>query len=109
MVKDVDAEIFEAQADFCKTMGNAARLQILHALRQGPATVKDLAEMAGMGPAAASRQLAVLRSVGVVTARRNRQEVIYQLADPKIGEVCDLVRQVLTERIIRRSEIFLRR
>ena len=103
-----EAFIFQAQAEFCRTMGNAARLQILHILRDGPATVKELARKTGMGQPAVSRQLSALRSVGVVASRRNRQQVFYQLADPRIGEVCDLVREVLTERILKRSEILQR-
>ncbi len=101
----MDASLFEAQADFCRTMGNASRLQLLHILRDGSSTVNDLAQTAGMTPATVSRQLAALRSVGVVVARRNRQEMVYQLADPKIGEVCDMVRQVLVERIMSQSKI----
>jgi DNA-binding transcriptional ArsR family regulator len=101
----MDASLFEAQAEFCKTMGSASRLQLLHILRDGPSTVNVLAQAAGMAPATVSRQLAALRSVGVVVARRNRQEVVYQLADPKIGEVCDMVRQVLVERILSQSKI----
>jgi DNA-binding transcriptional ArsR family regulator len=86
-------------------MGNASRLQLLHILREGPSTVNDLAQTAGKTPATVSRQLAALRSVGVVVSRRNRQEVVYQLADPKIGDVCDMVRQVLVERILKDSHM----
>jgi len=101
----MEYSLFEAQAAFCKTMGNAARLQLLHILREGPRTVGSLAEASGQSQSSVSRQLAALRSVGVVVAQRQRQEVLYQLADPKIGEVCDMVRQVLVEQILSQSKI----
>jgi DNA-binding transcriptional ArsR family regulator len=97
----MEYSLFEAQADFCKSMGNASRLQLLHTLRGGPSTVGELAQAVGMSQAAVSRQLAALRSVGVVISQRRAREVVYQLADPKIGEVCDMVRQVLVERILK--------
>lgn len=101
----MEYSLFEAQADFCKTMGNASRLQLLHILRETPHTVGELATQTGLSPSAVSRQLSTLRSMGVVTAHRQRQEVLYQLADPKIGEVCDMVRQVLVEQILTKSKM----
>lgn len=101
----MEYSLFEAQADFCKTMGNASRLQLLHILRENPRTVSELATQTGLSPSTVSKQLATLRSVGVVVAQRQRQEVLYQLADPKIGEVCDMVRQVLVEQILTKSKM----
>ncbi|MEW6094249.1 MAG: metalloregulator ArsR/SmtB family transcription factor [Chloroflexota bacterium] len=104
----MDTTLFEAQAEFCKAMGNAARLQILHLLRAGEKTVGELMKETGLSQPAVSRQLAALRSVGVVTARRQRQEVAYRLTDPRIGEVCDMVRQVLVEQILSKSKLINR-
>ncbi len=52
-----------------------------------------------------SRHLAVLRERGVVLTRRDGTTIYYRLASPKIGEACDLVREVL-ESVIARREIF---
>lgn len=43
--------------------------------------------------------------MGVVIAQRHRQEVVYRLTDPRIGEVCDMVRQVLVEQILSKSKL----
>lgn len=101
----MEYSIFEAQAEFCKVMGNASRLQILHTLRSGERTVGELARETGLGQPAVSRQLAALRTVGVVASKRRGQEMLYHLSDPKIGEVCDMVRQVLVERILKDSSL----
>ena len=89
--------IFNIQAEFCKAMGNATRLEIMHILRERPLTVTELIEKTGSTQSAVSRHLAVLRSVSVVTAERRGNEMLYQLTDKKIGEVCDLVQTVLKE------------
>ena len=99
----MERSIFDIQADFCKAMGNAMRLQILHILRERPMSVSELIFETGCNQSTVSRQLAVLRSVGVVTGDRRGNEMVYQLANEKISEVCDLVRTVLIEQTQKQS------
>lgn len=95
--------IYEIQAELCRTMSNAIRLEIVHALRDGPKRVNDLAHATGQPQATISRHLSVLRNGGIVTSQRHAQDVIYQIANPKIVSICDLMREVLAEEAIRRS------
>ncbi len=92
-------EVFKLQAEFCQRMSNAPRLQVLHALRSGPSRVSDLAQTTGMTPAAVSRHLAVLRAGDIVAAERNGQEIVYAIANPKVADICDLMRTVLAEQL----------
>ena len=101
----MDKSIFEFQAEFCKAMGNAMRLQVLHTLRDGPKTVTEIVQETGFNQTNVSRQLAVLRGVGVVDHQRQGTEMLYVLTDPQVSEVCDLVRKVLSEHIQRLSQI----
>ena len=98
--------IFEIQAEFCKAMGNSARLHIIHLLRERPMKVGEIAESTGFGQSYVSRQLSTLRNVGVVESQRHGNEIIYELADESIGEVCDLVRKVLITHTQKQSEVF---
>lgn len=98
--------IFEMQAEMCKTMGNAARLQIVHVLRDGPMRVSDIVEATELAQAKVSQHLAVLRAYGVVATRREGKDVIYRIANPKLTRVCDLMREVLAEQASERSEVF---
>jgi DNA-binding transcriptional ArsR family regulator len=101
----MDKSIFEFQAEFCKVMGNAMRLQVLHTLRDSPKTVTEIVQETGFSQTNVSRQLAVLRGVGVVDHQRQGTEMLYVLTDPQVGEVCDLVRKVLSEHMQRLSQI----
>ena len=96
---------FDIQAEFCKAMGHPTRLQILHILQAGPLHVNELVHHLGLSQSMVSRQLHVLRSAGVVSCQRHGTEMVYQLTDTKIGEVCNLVRTVLSEQSHRRSQI----
>lgn len=97
--------IFDLQAELCQTMSNATRLQIVHALRIGPRRVGELAQGLQLAPAQVSQHLAVLRRRGIVTATRQGSEMLYQITNPKIERICDLMREVLAEQAAARSEM----
>jgi DNA-binding transcriptional ArsR family regulator len=99
----MERSIFDIQAEFCRAMGNATRLQILHILRERPMTVTEIMLKLGLSQSMVSRQLAVLRAVGVVAGERHGNVIAYRLTNEKIGEVCDLVREVLVEQTQRQS------
>ena len=87
-------------------MGNAARLEILHTLRERAMSVRDIAQATGFHQPLVSRQLGTLRNIGVVNCQKQGNETIYQLTDKSIGELCDLVRKVLSTQLERQSKAF---
>lgn len=65
-----------------KVLANDTRLRLLHALvRADELCVTDLAAAVGMKPQAVSNQLQRLTDLGIVTARRDRNNVLYRLVD----------------------------
>jgi DNA-binding transcriptional ArsR family regulator len=100
----MNQSMFEIQADFCKAMGNAVRLQLLHVLRERPLTVGEICQVTNLPQCTVSRQLRILRGVGVVVSQRLGNAKVYQITDKKIAEVCDLVRSILIEQIQKRSQ-----
>lgn len=97
--------IFEIQADLCRCMSSATRIEIVHVLRDGPQRVNEIARITGLPQTTISRHLGVLRNGGVVIAHRHAQDVVYQIANPKIVSICDLMREVLVEEASRRSKL----
>ena len=100
-----ERSIFEIQADLCKRMSSPIRIEIVHVLRDGPLRVSEIARLTGYPQAIISRHLGVLRNGGVVIDQRHAQVVVYQIANPKIVAICDLMREVLVEDAARRSEL----
>jgi DNA-binding transcriptional ArsR family regulator len=101
----ISKEVFEMQSRLCQAMSSAARLEIIHLLRSGRQPVRSLAEATGLGQATLSRHLTVLRTIGLVTVQRQGQENIYQLANPKMAAICDLMLQILDEQLTHQAEI----
>jgi len=98
-------KIFEIQAELCRAMGNPLRMEIVHLLRSGPLNVNDIASGVEQHQATVSRNLTVLRNAGIVVTERDGNNVVYQIANPKLVDVCDLMRQVLMEQIDQRSKL----
>jgi predicted transcriptional regulator len=86
-------------------MSSALRIEIVHCLREGPQRVNEIARLTGHPQAIISRNLGVLRNGGIVTSKHHAQEVIYQIANPKIVSICNLVREVLAEEASRRIKL----
>lgn len=93
------SQLFKLQADICKTLADPNRLMLLHELLEGEMSVGNLVSRLGLPQSNVSRHLAILRERGIVTTRREKTTIYYRLADPKIAEACNLVREVLENRL----------
>lgn len=94
-----DRSLFDLHAQICQALGNAKRLEILEALRQRERSVGELAAVLGIRKPNVSQHLMVLRAKGIVAARREGQAIFYRLTSPKVTQACDLMREVLLERL----------
>ncbi|HAO92326.1 MAG: hypothetical protein A2X99_00185 [Deltaproteobacteria bacterium GWB2_55_19] len=92
-------EIFELQAEVCKTLANPKRLEIIAALKEGELSVGDLVDRLGITKANVSQHLAVLRQRKVVATRRDGVNIYYRINNPKITEACALMKAVLMEQL----------
>ncbi len=95
MNDDPRAEVFQLQAEFCKSLADPKRLMIIHELRDGEKSVGELAERLGLKQSNTSQHLAVLRKAGVIAPRREGNTILYSLTDPMIGQACDIVRDFI--------------
>ena len=97
--EDNKADVFQFQAEFCKSLSDAKRLRIIHELRNGEKSVSELSNSLGIKQSNTSQHLALLRKAGIITPRREHSTIYYQLENPKIAEACDLVREVIAQQI----------
>jgi DNA-binding transcriptional ArsR family regulator len=87
-----DAEAAGAIAETMQALATPSRVRLLYALRDGELSVGELAETAGVAPAAASQQLRILRHLRLVVSRREGQSIRYRLHDEHVGTLLDEVR-----------------
>jgi len=94
-------------AEICRTLGSAARISILNALRDGEKTVRELTKTLNLRQANISQHLAVLRQRRVVTARKVGTSTYYRVSNPKIIQACELMKQVLLEQLRESRELMM--
>ncbi|MES2645031.1 MAG: metalloregulator ArsR/SmtB family transcription factor [Myxococcota bacterium] len=70
----------EECAPVLRAIAEPTRLRILSVLRGGPLAVFELTEQLGIKQYQASRHLAALHDIGVVTRERSGKRVVYRLA-----------------------------
>ena len=78
-------------------MSSAVRLQIVHCLCEGPKRVSEIIEITGFTQTKVSQHLGVLRTHGLVVAERQTGALLFRIANSKIAQVCDSMREVLAE------------
>lgn len=98
-------ELFRLQADICKTLSDPNRLMLLHELREGEKSVSQLVSSLELPQSNVSRHLAMLRERSLVETRREGTTIYYRLADQKIGQACDMVREVLQGSLARNQAL----
>lgn len=96
---DRQRQLFVLHAEICKTFSNPIRLEILHLLRNGEATVSQLVKKTGYSQANISQHLSIMKNKGIVQSTRRGKNVHYRLTSPKITQAFDLIRQLLSERL----------
>jgi DNA-binding transcriptional ArsR family regulator len=78
-------------ANYFQALAEPTRLRILNLLREAEHNVGELADACGYTAANMSRHLAVLMQQGFVKREGRGTSVYYQIADPTIYTLCDLV------------------
>ena len=88
-------EVAQLHAQICSGLADSNRILLLYVLAEQPRNVTDLSHRLGLPQPTVSRHLKILRERGIVVAERDGQSVFYSLADERIIQALDLLRQLL--------------
>ncbi|WP_431677554.1 ArsR/SmtB family transcription factor [Kitasatospora sp. KL5] len=91
--------LYQAKAEFFRTLGHPARIRVLELLQDGPRPVRELLAEMDIEPSNLSQQLAVLRRTNLVTATREGNTVVYEMSTPDVADLLRAARRILTEMI----------
>ena len=88
---NLSADQLTAVARLFAVLSESSRLALLQLLLAGPLTVNELVEASGMKQANVSKHLAVLHDHHLVRREREGISVRYEIADPMVFSLCNLV------------------
>jgi DNA-binding transcriptional ArsR family regulator len=83
--------VFESVARYFSVLGEPTRLRILHNLCQEEKCVTDILKSTGLAQANASRHLGLMYQSGLLSRRREGNQIFYKVADPSYVELCRAV------------------
>ncbi len=84
-------EGFEEIAGRFRLLGEPLRLKLLHALQEGERSVGALVAATGTSQPNASKQLRAMHAAGLLSRRQEGTTVYYEVADPSIFDLCEIV------------------
>jgi DNA-binding transcriptional ArsR family regulator len=96
---DSQAEVYARHAEMCKVFSHPLRLQILDILRNKEMSVSDMAGRLTVAIGNLSQHLNMMKQRRVLLTRKDGNIVYYRLANPKILDAFDLIREFLLEQM----------
>lgn len=101
---DPSPQVLEPIAGYFGVLSEVSRLQVLCSLKSGARNVTAIIEATGLGQANVSKHLKVLMQAGMVTRHPEGINVYYQISDPIIFKLCELVCDRLEIQLQNQSE-----
>lgn len=103
--QQLELEIDLLHSRICQALADPKRVLILYVLTEGAKYVTELVEELNVPQPTVSRHLAVLRERGLVQTERKGTAVYYTLADRRIIDALDLMREVLATQLATDADV----
>jgi len=107
MIDPGHIDLLSKIADRFKALSDVSRLRLLLILREGPQNVNALTQRLAMAQAGVSKHLAVLRSAGLVDSTRDKNQIIYRVADQRVFDMCAVVCDGVFKQIRSQQELLV--
>ena len=95
----MEDQLYSYHAEMCKVFSHPKRLELINVLRDEEMSVGDLSERLGLAPSNLSQHLAMMRERRILIPRKEANMVYYRVANPRLLEAFDLLREVLFQQI----------
>ena len=101
MKRAPSTELQTLKASFFGALAHPVRIRLLEALVDaGETSVQDLQRRLGVDQPIVSQQLAKLRASGIVTSKKQGSSTLYEVADPMIGDLLRVAKQILNRHLV---------
>lgn len=105
MQDSIKREVDRLHAQICQGLADPKRILLLYALEEEPQCVTDLVETLGLPQSTVSHHLKVLRERGLVATEREGTAIYYSLADHRIIEALNMLRDLLADILARQADV----
>ena len=91
--------IYTYHAEMCKVFSHPKRLELINVLRDKEMSVGELSQRLGLTIGNLSQHLAMMRERRILVSRKEGNMVYYRIANPRLLEASDLLREIMFEQI----------
>ena len=95
----MEEQIYHYHAEMCKVLSHPKRLELIGMLRDEEMKAGELSQRLGLTPSNLSQHLAIMRERRILASRKEGNEVYYRIANPKLLQAFDILREILFEQI----------
>ncbi len=95
----MEDQIYAYHAEMCKVFSHPKRLELINALRDKEMSAGELGKRLGLTPANLSQHLTMMRERHILASRKEGNMVYYRIANPRLLEAFDLLREILFEQL----------
>ena len=95
----MEDQLYAYHAEMCKVFSHPKRLELINTLRDKEMSAGELGKRLGLTPANLSQHLAMMRERHLLTSRKEGNMVYYRIANPRLLEALDLLREILFKQI----------
>lgn len=90
-IEELNPDLIPRVVERFRALADETRIRLLLRLKSGPANVTSLTRELNINQASVSKHLAILRQVGLIEARRQGTQAIYQVRDQTIFGLCHII------------------
>lgn len=100
-----DKMIFQLHADACKALAHSIRIEIIDLLGERELGFSEISNKTAVAKSSLSQHLSVMVEKGILTQRKEGLNSYFKLSTPKVAQACQLMREVLIERLEKTQKI----
>lgn len=105
-IRSVTPTLQDFKAELFRAIAHPVRVRILELLRSaGSLTVREIQQHLGVEPSNVSQHLAIMRSRGLLTTRREGTSIWYSVAEPQLYGMLDAARAIFDNQLAANAKL----
>ena len=101
-----DKMIYQLHADVCKALAHSIRIEIIDLLQDKEMGFGEIVDKTGIAKSSLSQHLSIMVEKGILIQHKEGLNSFFRISTEKVSKACQLMREVLIEKI-ERSTIIL--
>ena len=104
----MDKHIYQLHAEVCKALSHGIRIEIIDLLQDSEMSFSELYDKIGISKSSLSQHLSIMVGKGILIRRKEGLNSYYRVSTDKVSKACQLMREVLIEKLEKSTEILKR-